>query len=45
VNSGAVYSVLPREELKHLGIKPTSYEEFTLANGDVIRSQVGNAGF
>jgi predicted aspartyl protease len=45
VDSGAVYSVLPKEELKRLGIKPTSYEEFTLANGEVIKSPVGNAYF
>jgi predicted aspartyl protease len=45
VDSGAVYSVLPKEELKRLGIKPTSYEEFTLANGETIRSPVGNAYF
>ena len=45
VDSGAVYSVLPKEELKRLGIKPTSYEEFILANGETIRSPVGNAYF
>jgi predicted aspartyl protease len=45
VDSGAIYSVLPKEELKKLGIKPTSHEEFILANGEVIRSPVGNAYF
>jgi predicted aspartyl protease len=45
VDSGAVYSVIPREELKSLGIKPTSYEEFILANGETIKSPVGNAYF
>jgi predicted aspartyl protease len=45
VDSGAVYSVLPKEELNRLGIKPTSYEDFTLANGEAIRSPVGNAYF
>jgi len=45
VDSGAVYSVIPKEELKRLGIKPTSYEEFTLANGEIIRSPIGNAYF
>lgn len=43
VDSGAVYSVLPGTELKKLGIKPTSYEQFTLANGEIIKKQVGNA--
>ena len=45
VDSGAVYSVLPKEVLRRLGIKPTSHEEFTLANGETIRSPVGNAYF
>ncbi len=45
VDSGVIYSVIPREELKRLGIKPTSHEEFTLANGEIIRSPVGNAYF
>jgi len=45
VDSGKIYSVLPKEELKRLGIKATSQEEFTLANGEIIRSPVGNAFF
>ncbi|MBI3182625.1 MAG: aspartyl protease family protein [Myxococcales bacterium] len=45
VDSGAVYSVLPEAALKALGIKPTSTEEFILANGEGIRAQVGNALF
>ena len=28
-----------------MGIRPTSYEEFTLSNGETIRSPVGNAYF
>ena len=45
VNSGAVYSVVPKIILKSLGIKPTSFEEFILANGEIIRRPIGNAYF
>jgi len=45
VDSGAVYSVMPAAELKRLGIKPTSSEEFILANGEKLRFPVGNANF
>jgi predicted aspartyl protease len=45
VDSGAVYSVMPEEVLKRLGIKPTSEEEFILANGETIRNRIGNALF
>ncbi len=45
VDSGAVYSVVPKNVLKSLGIKPTSYQEFILANGEIIKRPVGNAYF
>lgn len=45
VDSGAVYSVVPGSVLKKLGIKPTSSQEFILANGEVIKRAVGNAYF
>jgi len=45
VDSGAIYTVVPEEVLKDLGIKPTSFEEFILANGEVIRKPIGNAYF
>lgn len=45
VDSGAVYSVVPQNILKKLGIKPTSSEEFILANGEVIKKPLGNAYF
>jgi clan AA aspartic protease len=45
VDSGAVYSVMPQDELKKLGIPPTSNEEFILANGEKLRMPVGNAFF
>jgi clan AA aspartic protease len=45
VDSGAVYSVVPRKVLKALGIKPTSSQEFILANGEIVKRSVGNAYF
>jgi len=45
VDSGAVYSVVPEEMLSDLGIEPTSEQEFTLANGEIIKKPVGNAYF
>lgn len=45
VDSGAIYTVVPEEELKRLNIKPTSFEEFILANGEIIKKPVGNAYF
>jgi len=45
VDSGALYSVVPEEVLRDLGIKHTSSEEFILANGEVIKKPVGNALF
>ena len=45
VDSGAVYSVVPQNVLKSLGIKPTSSQEFILANGESIKRPVGNAYF
>jgi predicted aspartyl protease len=45
LDSGAVYSVVPQSVLKSLGIKPTSFEEFILANREIIRRPIGNADF
>jgi clan AA aspartic protease len=45
VDSGAVYSVVPQRVLKALGIKPTSVQEFILANGEIIKRPIGNAYF
>lgn len=45
VDSGAVNSVVPQSILKKIGIKPTSSEEFILANGEVIKKSIGNAYF
>ena len=43
VDSGAVYSVVPQNVLKGLGIKPISFQEFILANGEIIKRPIGNA--
>ena len=45
VDSGAVYSVIPKEDLKMLGIKPDSKQKFILANNKEIEKQVGEARF
>ena len=45
VDSGAVYSVVPQNVLKGLGIKPISFQEFILANGEIIKRPIGNACF
>jgi len=45
VDSGVLYSVIPEQVLAGLGIKPTSSEEFILANGEVFKKPVGNALF
>jgi predicted aspartyl protease len=45
VDAGAVYSVMPAADLASLGIEPSSHEEFTLANGEIVRYPVGNAYF
>ncbi len=45
VDSGAVYSVMPGQVLKGLGLKPSSVREFMLANGESFTVPVGNAHF
>ena len=45
VDSGTVYSVVPKNVLKNLGIKSTSSEEFILADGEIIKRPIGNAYF
>jgi len=43
VDSGAIYTVVPENNLKELGIKPNREEEFVLADGKIIKRIVGNA--
>ena len=45
IDSGAVYSVVQRPVLDALGIGPHSRRTFTLANGDEIERDLGDALF
>lgn len=45
VDSGAVYSVVPGETLRQLGIKPHSSRTFTLADGTQIERRIGDVIF
>lgn len=43
VDSGATYTVVPAGILKRIGIKPQREEEFSLADGSIIKRKVGSA--
>ena len=45
VDSSAIYTVVPAEDLQELGISAHSEEEFELADGEVIKRKVGDAYF
>ena len=45
IDSGAVYSVVPRAILERLGIAPVSEQTFRLASGQTIQRQTGGALF
>jgi clan AA aspartic protease len=45
IDSGAVYSLVPANQLKRIGIKPYRELEFTLADGRTISRKVGDAYF
>lgn len=45
VDTGAVHSVVQRDVLKELGIKPSGLQEFRLADGSKIQRQKGAAFF
>ncbi|MBC8185807.1 aspartyl protease [candidate division KSB1 bacterium] len=45
VDSGAIYTVIPEEDLNELGIRAHSEEEFEMADGNVINRKVGDAFF
>lgn len=45
VDSGAIYSVVPRPLLKKLGIKPLAEQSFRLADGSKITRKKGGAVF
>jgi clan AA aspartic protease len=45
VDSGAAYSLVPRPILEELGIRAVDRRAFTLANGDIVERDMGNALF
>ncbi|HVF60191.1 MAG TPA: aspartyl protease [Thermoanaerobaculia bacterium] len=45
VDSGAVYSLVPRSQLEKIGIEPHSRRSFILANGERIEREIGSAIF
>jgi clan AA aspartic protease len=45
VDSGAIYSVVPRSVLLALGIQPDDVESFSLADMTPIRREIGEAAF
>jgi len=45
IDSGAIYSVVPRPILVRLGIAPLGEQVFRLASGQTIRRQTGGALF
>ncbi len=45
VDSGAIFSVVPADELRALGIVPEKTERFSLADGTAVTRRVGIARF
>lgn len=45
VDSGAMYSIVPRSVLRKLGIKPHRTRKFLLADGSEIKRRMGDALF
>jgi clan AA aspartic protease len=45
IDSGAVYSVVPKTILSALGVKPHSTKTFTLADGSEIKRKAGDVVF
>jgi clan AA aspartic protease len=45
IDSGAIYSLVPKTILQDLGIKPSGEEHYCLANGEDITRQRGDAYF
>lgn len=45
VDSGAIYSVAPKDTLKKMGIMPHSKRTFTLANGEAVTRSIGDVVF
>lgn len=45
VDSGAVYSLVPRVDLDQIGVEPHSRRRFILANGEPVERDLGSAIF
>jgi clan AA aspartic protease len=45
IDSGAVYSLVPKKSLKSIGIAPYKTLHFTLADGSTVTREVGDAYF
>ena len=45
VDSGAVYSLVPRTKLEQIGIQPHSRRRFILANGEEVERDLGSSIF
>jgi predicted aspartyl protease len=45
IDSGAVYSLVPKKQLKSIGIAPYKSLEFTLADGSRLTREAGDAYF
>jgi clan AA aspartic protease len=45
VDSGAVYTLVPRPKLEQIGIQPHSRRRFILANGEEVERDLGTAIF
>ncbi len=45
IDSGAVYSLIPKEILKKLKIKAHKEKDFSLADGTIIKRKIGGAFF
>jgi len=45
VDSGAIYSIVPKNFLRQLGVKPHSTKTFILADGSEISRKIGDATF
>lgn len=45
VDSGATYSVVPKDELEKLGVLPIDKQRFLLANGEEVEKKIGEARF
>ena len=45
IDSGATYSLVPKEILKQLEIKPFTKRDFFMANGECVERELGAAKF